>query len=332
MAPKSAPIVIAVLAASMAAAAHAAPAAEKPERRRAPFPPKAYTLRELLERAEIIFVGKVAYPAGGAGGAGGAGSTRLAPEEVLKGKVPDEGLEVDTVGPPLPRGARAIWFLPAKKPGRGYVIDHPQCAYDVLYLSRVKAALKDPRGIGLQDYLREGDVRLARLIAERAEYGLDSEKLAARPVSGKLQLSVKAAPARIRIGGDLSVEFVLTNLGEEPAHVMNSVFRNFFLRVRRAKKGSPPLLLNQRDASVLKGLALDLGDFVNVTDFSELAPGRKLSTMLHYSPTHFPVLRGAGKLEVTGIYRVSLGRVETGFEPWRGTLVGESFTVEIADF
>jgi len=326
MAPKSAPIVIAVLAASMAAAAHAAPAAEKPERRRAPFPRKAYTLRELLERADVIFVGKVAYPAGG------AGSTRLAPEEVMKGKVPDEGLEVAAVGPPLPRGARAIWFLATKKPGRGYVIDHPQCAYDVLYLSRVKAALKDPRGIGLQDYLREGDVRLARLIAERAEYGLDSEKLAPRPVSGKLQLSVKAASARIRVGGDLSVEFVLTNLGEEPAHVMNSVFRNFFLRVRRAKKGSPPLLLNQRDASVLKGLALDLGDFVNVTDFCELAPGRKLSTMLHYSPTHFPILRAAGKVEVTGIYRVALGRVETDFEPWRGTLVGESFTVEIADF
>jgi len=329
----SVPIAIGLLVSLVASAAPAAagdaapPAPPGGGRARTAFPKKAFTLRELLERAEVIFVGKVT-----SGGGKEAGPARLVPEEVLKGAVPDEGFAVTTLGPPLPAGAIAIWLLAAPKPGAGYVIDHPQCAYDVLYLSRLKKALASPREIGLRDYLRKSDLRLTRLIAKRAELGMGAQKLAPRPVSGKLQLSVKTAPMRLRVGEDLSVEFVLTNLGEEPTHVMNSTFRNFFLRVRRSKPGARPVLLNQRDASVLKGLALDLGDFVSVTDFFELGPGKKLSTTLHYSPTHFPVLRKPGKVEVTGMYRVALGRVELEFEPWRGSLVGESFTVEFADF
>lgn len=298
------------------------------ESRRAIAPKEAYTLRQLIERSKVIAVGRLAAPEGKPSGTPVLAAA-LDCEEVLKGELPGGALRLMSAGPLLPTGERALWFLATQAKDGSYVVDHPQCAYDVMHLGRVKLALAKPGEVGLREYLREKDEKLAQLLAERLEFHLDSGGLKPRPVSGKLQITAVPLKAKLHPGEDLSVVFTITNLGPEPIMVMNSAFQNFLLRVTRIEPPARAKILNQRDQSVLKGLDLGIEGFVSRSDFMTLEPGKKVARTLHYSPEHFPVLQGVGKIEAMAVYRVKLGKTDLDFDPWRGTLVSEGFSVEI---
>ena len=258
------------------------------EGRRAPAPEEAYTLRRLIARSEIIVVGR-ALPSAGHKAGDAVRAASVKDEGLLKGQLPEGGLRITSTGPPLPTGERAIWFLASRAGDGSYLVDHPQCAYDVMHVPRVKLALDKPKEVGLREYLREKDEKLAHLLAERREFRLDGGELKPRPIAGNLQITATPLKTKIHPGEDVSVVFVITNLGTGP---------------------------------VMEG-------FVGRSDFITLAPGKKMVRTLHYSPEHFPLLGKLGRLEALAIYRVKLGATKLDFEPWRGMLVSEPLAIEI---
>ncbi len=292
------------------------------------YPEKAYTLRELLKRPVLIVIGTVRPLKGTKGDL--LTEARIDVKEVLRGDAPKGVLKVVAKGPALPSGADAVWLLATKDAKGSWLVDHPQCAYGLNYVGRLRAALRRPRSIDVGEYLREDDKRLARRILERKQFALDRTGIASKTISGGLHLAASPSMHNFRAGESITVEFVLKNVGRKPLSVMNSTFSNFYLRARRVdRKGARPHLLNQKDASILGGMSLGLEGFVSLTDFVRLDPGEKFSRVLHFPPEHFKVLEGLGKVEIVGLFKVDLADVKTDPPPWKGVLVGEAATVEI---
>lgn len=314
-----------------------------PPKRPASQPPrKVYTFRQLLDRAKLIVVATVETtppaaddgtqePSQAGEGAGPREARRawLRVSEILKGSEQRGVIPVESLGPPLPRGARAVWLLVRTDGAGRYLIDSKQCAYGVRHLAKVQLGLRDPSRINPRSYLRRADYEDARRLRALA---LARALGRARPTGAVRGLALDVFVVRnvLAAGRTLAVRFTLTNRTARPIHVRDSVDMNYIVRLtpltREGRPAGEPVLIRQKGLGALGELGggkADLDAMVLETDFHRIAPGRQLLRVIHLPPADHPELARAGFYEIATIYRSTSAGRPAGLEAWTGTLVSD---------
>jgi len=306
------------------------------------LPDKAYTLKELLDRAAIIVIARVVEDGPAAGGKAALREGLLAVSHVMRGEGVPEELRFRVEGPPLPVSASAIWFLTPPGPDGIYVIDHPQCAYDVSHRAVVEKALKDPSRVSPGYYLRREDELLAARVRAAREMRALATVAAGRSPEG-LELSVRLRPSLRARGGEapgqpadagkdfIALEFVLKNAGGRELLVCDSTEECYFLRVEREGRAE---VVRAVEETPLPPAAAELGSLVSVHDFVHLEPGGRLVHNLDVRRGSSPLLRAAGGARLSGVYRYAgPGREDLRLpsEPWRGAVASSPFDVALPE-
>jgi len=294
------------------------------------LPEKVYTLRELLARASLIAVGKVEAGEGVSAKRVREGFLDLrAPlkGEAVGGRVP---FRVD--GPPLPVGALAIWVLAAPTEDGTYVVDHPQCAYDVTHLGIVKRAVVEPERVRPGYYLRREDERLAEEVCKARDLKLLGG-LKPGPSPDGLKVDVRLASQSPRAGRGVVLDYILTNTSKRAILVCDSAEECYYVR---AMRGQPPRVeIGRAGAAALdveKTLGID--SLVSQHDFVELAPGASTRRRISVSGTVIPMLGLPGPVSITGIYRYSepkIPLVDLPSAPWTGAVASAQVTVVLRE-
>jgi hypothetical protein len=281
----------------------------------------------------LIAVGEVVAPReGDVPGATSEGEIRLS--AVLKGKTPPGAIRFAVVGPPIPVGAKAIWFLRPPRADGTYVIDHPQCAYDVTHRTVLDAAMRSPERIRPGYFLRREDEQLALAVREAAERRRLRSLPAGAPQGG-LQLSTRALCATVRAGGAVVIEYVVSNRSDAPVLLCDSPQECYFARAAGQGGGDTKPSDDVARAGSLEidmESALGLGQLVSEHDFVTLLPGKSVSRSLTLSPKRFSSLNVVGKTTIWGIYRYRPPRtplVRLPSNPWTGAVAALPVVVTV---
>jgi hypothetical protein len=335
-------------------------------------PDRAYTFRELLDRADLIAVGEIVAPEGSKKGAPQeVGLIRIS--EVLKGEPPpgspgdgsaisserpgEERVRFRVEGPALPAGAEAIWFFPRAGADGVYVVDHPQCAYDVTHRTLVKIGIETPERIRPRYYLRRADEKLAESI-HRAKDRLALARVPPGPSAEGLRLAFRTTSPKSRAGRALLGRFTLTNGGEKPVLVCDSAQECYFVVAERraAETTAPdgdtqdgregrrglvhPVDPRESSSEVAKagapeigGLSgLGIGLLISEHDFTKLAPGESVTRSLTISPERLAALREPGKVSMRGAYlyrRPEAPLVDLPPDAWEGIVASPPVELEV---
>ena len=325
---------------------------------RAAQPDRAYTFRELLDRAHLIAVGEVVAPGSSKEGAPlrkhvETGLLRV--RKVLRGKAPERPVRFRVDGPPLPAGAKAIWFLTAPGPDGVFVIDHPQCAYDLAHRTLVEIGIKAPERIRPGYYLRREDEKLAESI-RRAEQRRELALVRPGPSAEGLALAFETVEPKSRAGEPILARFTLSNAGTKPLLVCDSAQEAYFVVAERDalpsrgragvggdRQPSSPLPLTpslkgrgevaKAGAPAIPGQSeLGIGLLITEHDFTRLAPGASITRSLTISPKYLAALREAGKVRIRGVYhyrRPKAPLVDLPANAWEGSVASEPVELEV---
>ena len=334
----------------------------------AALPDRIYTFRELLDRSDLILVADVVVPEGSKKGAPQkTGLLRV--RKVLKGDVPQDSICFRVEGPPLPAGAKAIWFLTTPGPDGVFVIDHPQCAYDTTHRALVEIGTRTRERIRRGYYLRREDERLAERI-RRAKEKRALAGVRPGPTPEGLALAFEVADRKSRAGEPVLARFTLTNGGPKTLLVCDSAQECWFVVAEPEATGDTPgERLATEDTEVTEGngsparrsprrsdsvlsvtsvaksvvakagapeirgqSALGIGLLISEHDFTRLAPGKSVRRSLTVSPEVVGLLREPGKVSIRGVYhyrRPPAPLVDLPRRAWEGSVASDPVEIEV---
>ena len=296
--------------------------------------PTIYTAAEMIRRSRAILRARLEKLPQSAADARYEPAV-LNASEVIKGRKSFERTHVLMRKGMLPDGAKGVFFLweTAEKSGEreehAYLLNHPQNFYDDSLADIIRYAVEHPGTLGESDYFREWDRKRASAMAGSEG---DSALLADDIPAERKGLAIEAGgffPAAI---GDNSfrLTFTLKNTSDSLIHVYDSADTGFRLRLRKkdapaADKGA---ILRPDDGGILKGLDLDLSQYVTELDFQTIAPGASLTRDLYFSSAQYPALRELnGAYLLTAIYFSRQDGRQVKLKAWTGIIASRPVEV-----